>query len=179
MERYANVVVAVIALLCCLQPFSQAKSLKTQLEIDERQLLNVLPSWLERLRNNLPSSLTGRVKPLVLFELMSIKYFLATNYFITHMSCRLFFVFFCRVCHRMCQSGNRPRFWTGPRLSWTLAKSPAWLLTKNQTPLFYTAEMSNGMAGKIQNLPIDQMWNFKKILGIIQTTCQSPNQGHQ
>ncbi|EFX71247.1 hypothetical protein DAPPUDRAFT_327379 [Daphnia pulex] len=60
MERYANVVVAMIALLCCLQPFSEAKSLKTQLEIDERQLLNVLPSWLERLRNNLPSSLTGR-----------------------------------------------------------------------------------------------------------------------
>lgn len=101
MERYANVVVAVIALLCCLQPFSEAKSLKTQLEIDERQLLNVLPSWLERLRNNLPSSLTGRVKPLVLFELMSIKYFLATNYFITHI-CRVVCLFFFVECVTGC-----------------------------------------------------------------------------
>jgi len=67
MARYA-IVVAVIGLLSALQGFSEAKSLKSQIEVEQRQLLNVLPSWLERLRNNLPSSLTGRVKPLVLLE---------------------------------------------------------------------------------------------------------------
>lgn len=66
MGKYANVVaVGLIGLLCLLDGYS-ARRLKTeQAEIEQRQLLNILPSWLERLRNNLPSSLTGRVKPLV------------------------------------------------------------------------------------------------------------------
>ncbi|KAK4023103.1 hypothetical protein OUZ56_008536 [Daphnia magna] len=61
MGKYANVVaVGLIGLLCLLDGYS-ARRLKTeQAEIEQRQLLNILPSWLERLRNNLPSSLTGR-----------------------------------------------------------------------------------------------------------------------
>jgi hypothetical protein len=99
MWRYANVV-AVIVLLSCLQRSLEARNVKTQLEIEDRQLLNVLPSWLERLRNNLPSSLTGRVKPLVLFDLNLWKMIFMSTYCL--------FVFYYRVCHRM--SRNRPKF---------------------------------------------------------------------
>ena len=67
MWKYAMNVVAVIVLLSCFQRSVEARNVKTQLEIEDRQLLNVLPSWLERLRNHLPSSLTGRVKPLVFY----------------------------------------------------------------------------------------------------------------
>ncbi|XP_059352035.1 peptidyl-alpha-hydroxyglycine alpha-amidating lyase 2-like isoform X2 [Daphnia carinata] len=61
MGKYANVVaVGLIGMLCLLDGYS-ARNLKTeQAEIEQRQLLNILPSWLERIRNNLPSSLTGR-----------------------------------------------------------------------------------------------------------------------
>lgn len=66
MGSFTKLVAVVLIGLVSFKCFIEARSVEPDAE--QRQLLNVLPSWLARLRNSLPTILNGRVS-LVRFEL--------------------------------------------------------------------------------------------------------------
>ena len=160
---------AVVLLWLCLHYCVSAKSFASNSDEDSslfdeqsKQLFggnNRLPAWLNRLRNTLPSALTGRVR-FSLFLLLSCSTFvLIFTTLVTPFSLLFFFVLYpllmttrpqrqlavrlLLLVRKRCLIGPSPAMLNSAR-----AKLQEWLLTRMAIPLFYIVGRCRGQAGR-------------------------------
>lgn len=164
---------AVVLLWLCLHYCVSAKSFASNSDEDSSSLFdeqskqlfggnNRLPAWLNRLRNTLPSALTGRVR-FGLFLLLSCSTFvLIFTTLVTPFSLSLHFFFvvlypllmttrpqrqlavrLLLLVRKRCLIGPSPAMLNSAR-----AKLQEWLLTRMAIPLFYIVGRCRGQAGR-------------------------------
>ena len=149
---------AVVVLLFCFHCILSAKSFAINeqesdaLYDEQRQLFgggNRLPAWFNRLRNSLPSVLTGRVSNAFLFLLFYICYCRARRgdtisfVLLTSRPRRLLKVLLTLpVAQKRCLIGPSP-----VKLNLARAKLPEWLLMRMAIPLYSIVGRSHGRAG--------------------------------